>query len=313
MRLARKPKQARTTAKGGAESVVPASRETPALLARAANRHHARCLRNANEMVRHAIKAGQALLAAKEQVGHGHWEDWLSKNCAEWKSQAPRYMRLAREYGDQLANPARASDLPGSIRQALALLPGPTRKNKTSAESPAGKPTPAPTTAAAELRKETSPVNSTARATSSRPRTRAQPPSATPTTSITDENAPATSAPQTPDSRGKESSSGKCVATGKASAVETPDIKPDGLNPDLIVAIEQVAADIMADITGLIQDVAEEYCGQESAICGDAFQVQRAIAAAVRYELANFVPSVLPPLPACMAVWRPTNLRDDAN
>jgi hypothetical protein len=44
----------------------------------------------------HAVKCGQKLTAAKQKVGHGEWENWLSENCPEISARTARlYMRLS--------------------------------------------------------------------------------------------------------------------------------------------------------------------------------------------------------------------------
>jgi hypothetical protein len=48
----------------------------------------------------HYRRAGEMLIEAKEQVAHGSWVPWLTKNFELSKRQANRYMRLARELED---------------------------------------------------------------------------------------------------------------------------------------------------------------------------------------------------------------------
>jgi hypothetical protein len=49
----------------------------------------------------HYMRAGQMLIEAKEQVGYGGWNRWLTKNFDMDKTTAQRYMRWAREH-DQM-------------------------------------------------------------------------------------------------------------------------------------------------------------------------------------------------------------------
>jgi DNA-binding MarR family transcriptional regulator len=66
-------------------------------LADEANREHALVIQAGESMVVHAIKAGEALLAAKREVGHGGWYDWLEQNFTDRNVSTPQlYMRLAR-------------------------------------------------------------------------------------------------------------------------------------------------------------------------------------------------------------------------
>ena len=47
------------------------------------------------EAVRHAIRAGELLTAAKAQLGHGEWIPWLEGNFDFSRQTASAYMRLA--------------------------------------------------------------------------------------------------------------------------------------------------------------------------------------------------------------------------
>lgn len=74
-------------------------------LAETANREHALCVQAAEGMVRHAIACGQALLAAREQIEPGGWDDWLEDNLDRVHSRtAYEYMRIARHADLVLAN-----------------------------------------------------------------------------------------------------------------------------------------------------------------------------------------------------------------
>ena len=64
--------------------------------------------------VTHAIRAGELLTAAKAEVGHGAWRDWLDANVVFTQQTAATYMRLHRRR-DQIES-AR------SIRAAVAEL-----------------------------------------------------------------------------------------------------------------------------------------------------------------------------------------------
>lgn len=94
--------------------------------------------------VQHACRAGEALIEAKELIGHGGWMAWVKVNFDFSHATATNYMKLARNY-------ERVSNLP-SIRAALAELardngppPGPdTILNATLAEAGAGYEPPPP-------------------------------------------------------------------------------------------------------------------------------------------------------------------------
>jgi len=72
--------------------------------------------------VQRAISLGRTLSQAKEKVGHGKWEKWLTDNCRDISARtAQRYMKLADspEVRAALGKNDTVSDL--SLRAALAL------------------------------------------------------------------------------------------------------------------------------------------------------------------------------------------------
>jgi hypothetical protein len=73
------------------------------------------------ESLRHAIEAGELLIEAKKQVGHGQWLPWLQERCAISERTAQLYMRVAKnrkEIEEQIRNGI--ADL--SLNEAAALL-----------------------------------------------------------------------------------------------------------------------------------------------------------------------------------------------
>ena len=64
----------------------------------------------------HYRRAGEMLIEAKEQVGHGGWGRWLSKNFDMHGNTARIYMRWAREYADFHSGAVKAQP-PSSLRQ----------------------------------------------------------------------------------------------------------------------------------------------------------------------------------------------------
>ena len=71
------------------------------------------------DCVAHAMAAGDILIEAKRQVGHGQWLPWL-ESCGLSERTAQRYMRIARHRFAIEANPTSVSDL--GVSGALALL-----------------------------------------------------------------------------------------------------------------------------------------------------------------------------------------------
>lgn len=70
---------------------VPALRT----LAETANREHGLVMQSGAAMVEHAIRAGEALLQAREEIGDGDWGQWLLDIFAGSVSTAHNYMRVA--------------------------------------------------------------------------------------------------------------------------------------------------------------------------------------------------------------------------
>lgn len=70
-----------------------------------------------------AIQIGERLQEAKEQVGHGNFEQWCEENLNYSSRTARNFMRIASEYGGEnglISNRKISSDL--SISNALSLL-----------------------------------------------------------------------------------------------------------------------------------------------------------------------------------------------
>lgn len=59
------------------------------------NREHEAALAAAYSSLMHAIRAGEALHAAREQVPRGEWETWIADNCPQVTRMARNYIRLA--------------------------------------------------------------------------------------------------------------------------------------------------------------------------------------------------------------------------
>lgn len=98
------------------ELLAPASNTSLPALAGRANEHHRLALGSGISMIEHAILAGEALIAAKAQLGHGEWLPWLEDNFDASKETAQRYMRVA-------SNASRVTDLEeDSLRGALRAI-----------------------------------------------------------------------------------------------------------------------------------------------------------------------------------------------
>lgn len=96
--------------------VLPQESLSPPELAEIANREHALARQAGESMIEHAIRAGDALTAAKAQVQHGEWLPWLEKNVEASERTARAYMQVA-------SNRQRVADLEEpSLRKALAAV-----------------------------------------------------------------------------------------------------------------------------------------------------------------------------------------------
>ena len=97
-------------------------------LAQAANEAHNAGLAKLRGSLAAFARAGEALIEAKVQVGHGDWTAWVVANCSFSVWQARRYMQIGRELE---ANAPRGAVL--SLRETLRRLAKP--KDGAEAES----------------------------------------------------------------------------------------------------------------------------------------------------------------------------------
>jgi hypothetical protein len=75
----------------------------------------------AQDMLAHAMAAGDALIEAHQKIPHGKWEAWLRYDCELSVRTAARYTQLAKARSlFESSNPSRTTDL--TIAGALRLL-----------------------------------------------------------------------------------------------------------------------------------------------------------------------------------------------
>lgn len=89
----------------------------------------------ARVVLENGIGIGRRLQEAKEQVGHGRFGQWCEENLNYSQDTAQKFMRLAKEYGDEnslLANTAISRNF--SISNALSLLKLPEEDREKFAE-----------------------------------------------------------------------------------------------------------------------------------------------------------------------------------
>jgi hypothetical protein len=101
--------------------LVPPTSQAPDLntLAAAVRDAHSAVEAAARNVFEHAVKAGTALLAAKERLRHGDWLPWVERSCEIEKRTAQRYMQIAGARDELTANASRATHL--SLRGLLKL------------------------------------------------------------------------------------------------------------------------------------------------------------------------------------------------
>jgi hypothetical protein len=80
-----------------APTQLPAVRPSPADLAKRINEKYSEMVSTFRTGVQRAIEIGELLEQAKDRVGHGNFEVWLSTNCQLSFSTARRYMKLAEQ------------------------------------------------------------------------------------------------------------------------------------------------------------------------------------------------------------------------
>jgi len=102
-------------------------------LAEMANEAAAACEASGRKTVEHAATCGRALLAAKSQVKHGQWLDWLAKNFSQSRQRAQQFMEIANCYrGSNLEEAT-------SVRDALRLIAESPEKQQKKTEREARK------------------------------------------------------------------------------------------------------------------------------------------------------------------------------
>lgn len=97
-------------------------------LASLANREHGLALEAGLSMVEHAISAGEALLAAKEQCEPGTWLAWREANFGASKWTAEAYMKIAANK-DLLTDLGERPTLVGTLKY-LRAFPEADRSNR---------------------------------------------------------------------------------------------------------------------------------------------------------------------------------------
>ena len=88
----------------------------------------------AQDMLAHAMAAGDALMEARKQIPHGRWKAWLNQECELCVRTGRRYIQLAKARPlFESTNRSRTTDL--TIAGALRLL-GNSQRSKTADTEP---------------------------------------------------------------------------------------------------------------------------------------------------------------------------------
>jgi hypothetical protein len=124
-------------------TTLPAVRPSPADLAKRINEKYSEIVASLRTTFIRAVEIGELLEQAKDRVGHGNFEAWLSSHCQLSFSTARRYMKLAEDrpkIEEQLkletasGKSVKLTDL--NLSSARRLLAAPPKKQEGS-----GKPT----------------------------------------------------------------------------------------------------------------------------------------------------------------------------
>lgn len=103
------------------EQALAATKDTPLhALATQINAAHDEALASVRTALGHACRAGDLLLEAKRQLGHGAWGPWVRQHCTVTKRTAQKFMQLARELPTLTSKAPRVADL--SLREAIHLV-----------------------------------------------------------------------------------------------------------------------------------------------------------------------------------------------
>ncbi|MFZ2080452.1 MAG: DUF3102 domain-containing protein [Xanthobacteraceae bacterium] len=87
----------------------------------------------------HAMAAGDLLIMAKQEIGHGPFGEWVERNCKMSYRTARSYMQLANNRNEIESNWQSSANLNLSVAGALRLISGP---SKPKARSAAAQPRP---------------------------------------------------------------------------------------------------------------------------------------------------------------------------
>ena len=117
-------------------SVTSVAQMRPADLARAINDKLSQMIASARTTLQRAIEIGELLVIAKERVGHGNFEAWVTDHCQLSYRSARRYMTLARDRTEIEAQAKMANVANLNVTTAQRLLAPPKKGQGQGTERP---------------------------------------------------------------------------------------------------------------------------------------------------------------------------------
>jgi hypothetical protein len=121
-------------------SVTSVAQMRPADLARAINDKLSQMIASARTTLQRAIEIGELLVIAKERVGHGNFEAWVTDHCQLSYRSARRYMTLARDRTEIEAQAKMANVANLNVTTAQRLLAPPKKQEGSGQGQGSGKP-----------------------------------------------------------------------------------------------------------------------------------------------------------------------------
>ena len=121
-------------------SVTSVAQMRPADLARAINDKLSQMIASARTTLQRAIEIGELLVIAKERVGHGNFEAWVTDHCQLSYRSARRYMTLARDRTEIEAQAKMAHVANLNVTTAQRLLAPPKKQEGSGQGQGSGKP-----------------------------------------------------------------------------------------------------------------------------------------------------------------------------
>ena len=121
-------------------SVTSVAQMRPADLAKAINAALSQMMASARITLARAIEIGELLVIAKDRVGHGNFEAWVTDHCQLSYRSARRYMTLARDRTEIEAQAKMANVANLNVTTAQRLLAPPKKQEGSGQGEGSGRP-----------------------------------------------------------------------------------------------------------------------------------------------------------------------------